>query len=193
MKTFILEKFVNGARGSDFAVSELRAQPSHAGKRGKVPYVQKKFRLKLSAECGMSPTDKRIAEIELNRGDTVKTVSDEKLFADLLKRIARKIMGDVTECPPNTISAHLARLDDLLEVIRWQVNHVYRETPESSTSEAQLQYPQTLTDFIACLEITKKQHRAPVWVNSRDKEIAEIKDRLDQLAGLLSQHKGVNP
>lgn len=178
--------------GPALAVSELRAQPSTRGKGGKVPYVQKKFRLKLPENAPVSATDKRIAEIELNRGAEIKTVPDCKLFADLLKRQARRIMGDVTECPPNTISAHMARLNDLLEIMRWMVNHDYRETAESSVSEAQLQYPQTLSDFISCLEITKKQNRAPVWVNSRDKEIAEIKDKLDQLAGLLSQHPGVN-
>ncbi len=183
VKTFALQKFAERAR----------LGPLHAGKGDDVVYVQKRFRLKLPDNSALSPTDKRIAEIELNRGSEIKKVPESKLFSDLLKRLARRVMGDITECPPNTVSAHLARLDDLLEIIRWMVNHDYRDTAESSVSAAQMQYPETLCDFLACLEITKKQHRAPVWVNSRDKEISEIKERLDLLAGLLAQNPAFNP
>jgi hypothetical protein len=80
-------------------------------------------------------------------GFTPHKVPPEKLHADLLKRQARRVMADVTECPPLTLPAHLARLADLRESFAFALSHHFAETPEASLSGAQLQYPSTLADY----------------------------------------------
>lgn len=112
----------------------------------------------------------------------------EKLFADLLKRLARKVVCDVTECPPDAMSAHLARLDDLRDVFGHMLRHDYRETPEANPSGAQLLHPSTLHDWLAVLELTRKQHRAPAFVNSSDDQFASIDRKLCVIAGLLASN-----
>ena len=51
------------------------------------------------------------------------TVEPWKLLSDLLKRQARAAMADVTRCRPDTIPAHLARLDAVCEVAEHLLRH----------------------------------------------------------------------
>lgn len=96
-------------------------------------------------------------------------------------------MADVTECPPITLPAHLARLADVREVIGFALSHHFAETAEAVLSGAKLLYPATLADYAAALQITRRELRAPVFINSRDAEISEINRKLDTLAGLFSR------
>ena len=115
----------------------------------------------------------------------------EKLLADLLKRIARRVMGDITECPANGLPAHLARLDDLRDLFDHLLRHSYSEHAEGLLSGSQLAYPHTLADFRGALEVTRQQHRAPAFINSRDAELAEINRKLDTIAGLLASSEQI--
>jgi len=118
---------------------------------------------------------------------TPTPVPPEKLYADLLKRQARRVMADVTKCPPITLPAHLARLADLREFFQFALSHHFDGTAEAVLSGAQLLYPATLADYAAALQITHKDFRTPVFINDRDAEIAEINRKLDTLAGLFSR------
>lgn len=115
-----------------------------------------------------------------------------KLFADLLKRQARTAMSNLTECPPDTIPAHLAALDMLRDIFRHVVRHDFAETPESRLSGSQLLFAATLADFLACIEITRKSHRMPSFLNCRDSEISEINRKLDTLSGLFAGSRALN-
>lgn len=115
-----------------------------------------------------------------------RRVTPEKLLADLLKRQAKRAMVDVTECPPDTLPAHLARLDALRETINHCLTHWLAGTAENRLSGAQLANPFTLRDYLGCIEITREQHRCPAFVNSRDSDLAAINRKLDTLAGLLA-------
>ena len=148
--------------------------------------IQKPLRLSISKTPGEPSWLFRERTRELN-GQTIRTISREKLYSDLLKRQARRVMNDITECPPGTIAAHLARLNDLREIIQFAVNHEFKDSPESRLSAAQLMYPETLVDFLGCLEITRKEHRAPAFLNSRDEDLAKINHKLDLLAGLFAK------
>jgi hypothetical protein len=128
------------------------------------------YTLRNEARCLNNPTRK---------------VPPEKLLSDLLKRQMRRVMSDITECPSDTLPAHLARLDDFRDIVGHLVRHDLAETAESRLSGAQLAYPSTLADFLACLDITRRQHRAPVFVNQRDEELAGINRKIDMLAGFL--------
>ena len=128
----------------------------------------------------------RIFDERLLNSEQPRTVAPGKLFADLLKRQARRVMLDIGECPANTLPAHLARLDDLADIIGHATRHDLRETAESSLSGSQLGNPYTLADFAACLDLTRRDHRAPAFVNSRDNELAAINHKLDLLAGLVA-------
>lgn len=112
---------------------------------------------------------------------------DDLAFARMLKEQALKIMQDVTECPPDTLPAHLARLDGLRDIMTHNVCSLYKETAESRLSGTQLAHPSTLADHLACLEQTRRNHRAPAFVNSRDTELARLNHKMDLVAGLLSQ------
>jgi hypothetical protein len=124
---------------------------------------------------------------KLFNGEPVRHVPPEKLIADLLKRHARRIMSDISECPPDTIPAHLARLDDWREIVNFHLRHDLRETAESRLSGGQLVCPATLADWLAAAEITRRQHRAPAFVNGRDEMLEKIFAGIDQLAGLIAK------
>jgi len=100
-------------------------------------------------------------------------------------------MSDITECPPDTLPAHLARLDDWREVTEHLLRHELAETPESRLSGCQLVHPSTLADWIAAGEITRRQHRAPAFVNNRDETLEKIFHGIDQLAGLIAKDSGL--
>ena len=89
---------------------------------------QRAFKLSIPG-TGLPSYVHRLQNRELNK--PTQHVSEEKLFADLLKRQARRVMQDVTECHAATLPANLARLDDLRELFRHVLAHQYKETPES--------------------------------------------------------------
>jgi hypothetical protein len=62
---------------------------------------------------------------------------------------------------------------------------------ETQLSGKQLLYASTLADFLACLELTRKDHRAPAFVNQRDQDLAKIHHALCLIAGELAYQKGI--
>src|SRR5581483_10955205 len=108
------------------------------------------------------------------------------LFAQLLKRQARRVMAAVTECPPDTIPAHIARLDDLRELINHAIRYELIEAAEARPSGGQLQHPATVADYLACLHITRKTHRSPAFISANDAAIARIDDGIAKLCGLVA-------
>ncbi|MEI9961357.1 MAG: hypothetical protein WDM76_09605 [Limisphaerales bacterium] len=113
-----------------------------------------------------------------------RAVSPQKLLCDLLKRQARTIMGDITECPSASLPAHLARLMDMRDTIDLAVRHDLIPPTESEVSG--LNMANTLADLRVCLDFTRRTHRAPVFVNSRDTEISVLNQKIDLLAGLVA-------
>lgn len=120
-------------------------------------------------------------------GTGTRRPSRESLLAELLKGQANRVMADVSECDPLQLPAHLARLDALRELFNHVLNYWLAETKEAVRSGRQLQYPSTMADYLACLEITRQRHRAPAFVNQRDADIADIKRGIHLIAGLLSR------
>jgi hypothetical protein len=152
---------------------------------------QKAFKLGLAKLPGENSIDHRDRVQRIN-GKAPQKVAPEKLLADLLRRQCRAVMLDVTECPPDTLPAHIARLDLLTDLLRHLLSHDYHDTPEGRFSGAQLANPHTLRDMLECLLLTKQQHRAPAFVNCRDKELADINRKLDTLAGLFANSPALN-
>jgi hypothetical protein len=150
--------------------------------------TQRTFRLKLpDATAERLSTRERSFQEKLLNTDLPVKVSQAKLLADLLKRQARRILTDITECPPDTLPAHLARLTDWREIVEHVCAHGQCEPPEARRSGAQLQFASTLADWLAIAQITRQQHRAPFFVNQRDAELAAIHHKMDLLAGLVSE------
>ncbi len=156
---------------------------------------QKAFRLTVRPVPGES-----IAEFNFRQGDLSSrlksqgqnSVSPQKLLCDLLKRHARLVMGDVNRCQPDTIAAHLARLESLCELSEHFIRHDFAETPESRLSGRQLAYPVTLADFVACMELTRRNHRCPEFVNPAEDFYREIISRLETIAFFVSQNPKTN-
>jgi hypothetical protein len=150
---------------------------------------QRSLGLTVSLLPGESAANLRFRRHQLNQeitGTAPRPVPSEKLLADLLKRQAKRIMSDVTECPPDTIPAHLARLDDWREIVSQLLRHELRETPESRVSGAQLTQPSTLADWLEVAKITRQSHRLPSYVNHRDEMLERIFKGIDQIAGLIA-------
>lgn len=119
--------------------------------------------------------------------------SEEKLFADLIKREARRVMADITECEAIQIPVHLARLSFVRELIAHAKNHELIPGSETLHSSANpLGGCYTVADFDFCLAETRKTHRAPAFINSRDEEFQTINRKLDLLAGLFAQSPALN-
>lgn len=110
--------------------------------------------------------------------------STPKLFAEYLRREARLVMAAVTECDPVQLPAHLARLDSLRELIA--------DSEKIASSFNPLNAAYTVGDFEFCLVETRKTHRAPAFLNSRDTELAQINHKLDLLAGCFAQSAAIN-
>ena len=115
----------------------------------------------------------------------IQRVSPQTLLAQLLKRIARRVMDDVTSCPPHQISPHLERLRDITELIDLASNHGFIAEPEREFSGMQLAHPSTVMDYRACLDHTKQYHRAPRFTNYHD----EIINRLDLIFASVMRGK----
>ncbi len=128
----------------------------------------------------------------LKSEDSDTSISPQKLLCDLLKRQARAAMADVTRCEAHSIPANLARLEAVCDVCEHLFRHDLKHTPESSLSGRQLAYPTTLADFVACMELTKKNHRCPEFVNPEDDKFSQIITRLDTLAFFVSKNAQTN-
>lgn len=148
---------------------------------------QRLLRFSFPGIPGQSKNQLRIQERAFNDSFKCRTFTASEKLALMLKRQSRRVMADVTECPPDTLPAHLARLDDLSERMEHDLRHDLKETRESLPSGAQLLHPSTVADYLAALKITRAQHRAPAFVNSRDCELAALNRKLDTIAGLFSQ------
>lgn len=146
--------------------------------------LQRQFRLAVPQNG--SPDS---APVLLFGRNTPQKVPVEKLFADLLKRRARDACAAVTECPPDTIPANLARLDDLREIIRFAVNHRLAGDAESRRSDVQLVHPATLADWLEVIHATREIHRCPAYTGATARELAEINRKLDVIAGLLATNE----
>src|SRR5689334_24959856 len=97
---------------------------------------QRTLRLSLSRKNGQLAVNHRIDEAILNHPRNLETTTRKPHCpkAALLKRIAARAMSDLTECPPDTIGAHVARIDDLRDIFSHVISHEYAETPESRFS-----------------------------------------------------------
>ena len=145
----------------------------------------------MPAQNGQSVSAHRLQEREFNaslKDDAPRSIPPAKLLADLLRRKARCVCADVTECDPATLPAHLARLRDVLDVIEHHLRHDLRETPEAVAGFNPLAGAYTLADWREVLVHTRNVHRAPCFVNSRDTDLAEIKRGIATIAGLLATH-----
>lgn len=117
----------------------------------------------------------------------------KKLLADLLRNQARRVMADITECPPVQMPSHLARLDFLRDLIAFARNHdLISDAEKVASSFNPLNAAYTVGDFEFCLVETRKTHRAPSFLNSRDTELAQINHKLDLLAGCFAQSAALN-
>ena len=123
-------------------------------------------------------------ELKVNHGIRQKIFNEfrepshfhpSELLAQLLKRLSRSVMDDVTTCSPLQLAAHVQRLRDLCEVIDHATRHKLIPEHECVLSGLQLAHPSSVLDFRACLDHTKEYHRAPLLTNYHD----EVLNRLD--------------
>lgn len=150
---------------------------------------QRTLRFSLNRNHGQLAVHHKIGESILNHPRNLEIPKPKKRWpkAEMLKRIARRAMADVTECPPDTIGAHVARIDDLCEIVTFELHHDLKESPEATLSAMPFR-PYTLADYLHCLNFTRKQHRAPAFVNQRDEDISQIKNMVCTLAGLIAHN-----
>ena len=118
-------------------------------------------------------------------------VTPEKMLSDMLKRHGKRIMSDMTECDSAMLPAQMARLDDWREIVGHHLRHELAETPEAVRTGEPLTHAFTLADFLAAAEITRRQHRAPAFINSRDEQLEKIFAGIDQIAGLIAKDSGL--
>lgn len=151
--------------------------------------TQKTLRLSISRIPGEVNRNLNYRRAELKnalRDSVPQTVPAEKLFCDLMKRQAREAMAGVTECPPVSIPHALAALLQVRDVIRAAMRGGFVPESEKLRSGEQLTAAHTLADFLECIEITRREHRAPVFLNSRDAEISAIHHKIDLLASMVA-------
>jgi len=149
--------------------------------------MQKCIRLSLERQAGGPRWLNEADSWLLNHETKHPSERAQDRLAALLKRQAREVMRSVTECSPGSISAQVARLIDLAEVIRFALAAELVDEGERCLSDAQLVHPGTLADYQAALAITRQQHRAPVFVSSAGSELAQINAKLDSIAVWLAR------
>ena len=154
--------------------------------------TQKRLHLSVRPVPGESFNEYRFRSGELISHTAEKIpVQPEKLLSDLLKRQARQAMADVTRCEPCALPGHLARLDMLCDLCGHFFRHELADTGESLLSGRQLLYPSTVADFVACMELTRKNHRCPEFLHPAHDEFTEIKKMLETIAFFLSQNQQI--
>lgn len=154
--------------------------------------TQRTLRFQLPLQHGDCKTIHTSTERAFNRfhEDFISRTPTTKLLADFLKRTAKRIMADVTTCPPDTIGAHLTRLNDHTELCRLAMHHGLVDDAESRLSGLQLAHPATVMDFVACLDITRQQHRAPAFTNPVQEQFDRIETMIATLAALVAKKGG---
>jgi len=148
-------------------------------------HQQREIRFTLAAIPGESRNAQSMREQAFNKTPRHE-LPPAKLLADLLKRQARVAMQDVTTCPPDALPAHIARLDMLRDLMRLVTYHELVPSSETHRSDKQLIFCSTVADFLACVEITRQQHRAPIIVTDQTEFERDVIRRLDLLAGLIA-------
>ena len=154
--------------------------------------TQKRIKLTASRIPGETSRNFNYRQADLSGKTERQKIPPDKLFADLLKRQARAAMAAVTECEPVAMPHALAGLAAVKETIAAAIHHGFTPGAESLRSGEQLIYPETLADLLACIEITRKQHRAPVFLNSRETELAKLNQKIDLLASMVASVLGEN-
>jgi hypothetical protein len=150
--------------------------------------AQRPLRLSTERKRGESIHAHQLNQRLLNT-EGPRTVNPQKLLADLLRRQARAVMKSVTTCEPAGITAHVARIDSLLEIIRHAREHGLISEAEQARTEAALVFAVTVADFQAALLLTRDTHRAPSFVHClASDELSDLHRKIDCIAGLLAQN-----
>ena len=83
-------------------------------------------------------------------------------------------MRAVTECPPASVPANVARLRDLEQVVSHVLSHGLVDADEGQLSGPNLVHLHTLADYVAALEITRRDLRAPCFASRWSTELAAL-------------------
>ena len=112
-----------------------------------------------------------------------------KLFAAMLKEQAADVMRDVSTCPPDTLPAHVKRLDGLTQIMQEVIR--YRLVPEEDCRlSGSLLHPATCQDFVEMLNLTRQRHRAPCLAGLPQPQLDRIEQKLETLAAYLAGYFG---
>lgn len=141
----------------------------------------------IPGETSRNNSFRRVELQQHSKDDSPRFVTPEKMLSDMLKRHGKRIMSDMTECDSAMLPAQMARLDDWREIVGHHLRHELAETPEAVRTGEPLTHAFTLADFLAAAEITRRQHRAPAFINSRDEQLEKIFAGIDQIAGLIAK------
>lgn len=149
---------------------------------------QKTLRFSVPLPPGVGRTFHADIEREFNRFALpfkASTLPVPRLLADLLREEARRVMRDVTECPPDTLPAHLTRLQFAMELCQFAIRNGLLPEADCRLSGFQLAHPSTVMDFVAALDITRQRHRAPCVVSPSQEQLNRIEGKLDTLAAWI--------
>ena len=166
-----------------------------------MPMIQNNLRLTMPRIPGETASNNLWRNQDLKRaidgkgsqhfGISYHNPDKKKLFADLLKRESKRVMGDVEQSLAVQMPVHMTRLRFVIELVKHAISHSLVDDNEAVRSSANLA-AYTVGDCLACLEYVRQHHRAPEFVNSRDAELAEINHKIDTLAGLFSRSRVLN-
>jgi hypothetical protein len=168
----------------------MNPQAENQNRRNRMKTLR--FRLEPQRQPGELAVNHRCSQRILNTDPDPRPRAQDRLAA-LLKTQAREVMRAVTECPPASVPAAVARLSDLDSIIRLAIETHLVDEGERSPSDHNPIHAHTLADFRLALSATRQYHRAPAFVSRWGDELAELRAemgamsaKIDLLASLLS-------
>jgi hypothetical protein len=160
-------------------------------------HAQCTFRLKAERLPGEPCWQHQSRQQTLNATPKAPTTRQRDSFAALLKSQAQEVMRAVTECQPAAVPANVARLTDLVAVIRAALSGGLVSADEGALTDGNLLHLYTLADHLAALEITRRDLRAPAFVSRQTSDhaavmatLAEIQNQNNALAAMVAMRNG---
>lgn len=125
-----------------------------------------------------------------HEGPARAQVREARQLADVLKAKAARLCEAVRSAEPAALPATLDHLRD----VEWMLSHALRsgQVPpaEGELSGRQLQHPVTLMDWLGALDLTRRNHRPPPFVQPHGGLAEQVLRRLDVLAALVVGKSG---
>lgn len=130
----------------------------------------------------MGKIDHRLFQDWFNEFRQPNHFTPEELLTQLLRRQARLVLYNITNCPEHLIALHKATIGNLCDIIDHSVKHRLIPDEECFLSGVGASSPVTIMDYRASLDHASQHYRSPFPIAND-----EVLTRIDILAAITAK------